>query len=117
MKYIFSFILPSLLLSEVAFATRIGIGTVPENSLIKDGTSKSWGLIEILQFIETILLKVALPLVIVGSFLYIAYELFLAEGNEEKMKKAWKSVTYSVIGIICIALAYAVVSLVSRLSI
>jgi hypothetical protein len=60
---------------------------------------------------------VILPLVAVGSMLYIAYELFLAEGNEEKMKKAWKSVTFSVIGIVSIMLAYAVVSLASRLSI
>jgi hypothetical protein len=49
----------------------------------------------VLSFIEELLLKVALPLVIVGSSLYIAYELFLAEGNEEKLKQAWKSMTYA----------------------
>jgi Ni,Fe-hydrogenase I cytochrome b subunit len=70
-----------------------------------------------LSFVEEILLKVALPLVIIGTGLYVAYELFLAEGNEEKQKKAWKSLTFGSIGVICIAMGYAIISLVSRLSI
>jgi hypothetical protein len=38
---------------------------------------------------------VVLPIVIVGAFLYVSYKLFLAEGNEEENKKAWKAVTYA----------------------
>lgn len=48
-----------------------------------------------LSYIESFLLKVVLPLVIIGSALYIAYKLFLAEGNEEENKKAWKAVSYA----------------------
>jgi hypothetical protein len=48
----------------------------------------------VLSFVEEILLKVALPLIIIGTGLYVAYELFTAEGSEEKLKKAWKSVTF-----------------------
>ncbi len=62
------------------------------------------------------LLKVVLPIVVVGASLYIAYELFTAEGDESKMKKAWKSVAYSAVALIAIALSYSLVSIVSRLS-
>jgi hypothetical protein len=43
------------------------------------------------------LLKALLPVVLIGASIYIAYELFTAEGDEAKMKKAWKSVAYSAI--------------------
>ena len=72
--------------------------------------------IKILTLIQAILLKVALPIVVVGASLYIAYELFTAEGDESKMKKAWKSVAYSAVALISIALSYGLVSIVSRLS-
>lgn len=81
---------------EHIFAERLGIGVSPDNSLAS-GNGTSWELIDILGFIEGLLLRVALPLVIVGSSIYIAYELFLAQGNEEKMKQAWKSMTYAFI--------------------
>jgi hypothetical protein len=42
--------------------------------------------------------------------------LFTAEGDEAKMKKAWKSVAYSAIWLIAIALSYAFVWMISRLS-
>ena len=85
----------------------------PDNSLIKQ--ENLW-IIDILSYIESFLLKVALPLVTIGAFLYVAFELLTAEGNEEKMKKAWKVVTYSAIGLITIALAYAIIAMASRLS-
>jgi hypothetical protein len=62
------------------------------------------------------LLKVVLPIIVVGWGLYIAYELFGADGDETKMKKAWKSITYAAVGLICIAVSYAFVSIVSRIS-
>jgi hypothetical protein len=70
----------------------------------------------ILTLIQSILLKVVLPVIIVGSSLYIAYELFTADGDESKLKKAWKSITYTAIALISIALSYALVSIVSGLS-
>ena len=73
-------------------------------------------LIGVLSLIQSILLKVALPIVIIGGSLYIAYELFTAEGDETKMKKAWKSLTFSAIGLICIAVSYAFVTVISGLS-
>ena len=73
-------------------------------------------LIGILTIIQWVLLKVVLPIVVIGGSLYIAYELFTAEGDETKMKRAWKSVTFTAIGIVCIAVSYAFVSVVSRIS-
>ena len=61
-------------------------------------------------------MKVVLPIVVVGGSLYIAYELFTADGDETKMKRAWKSVTFTAIGLVCIAVSYAFVSVVSRIS-
>jgi uncharacterized membrane-anchored protein len=55
-------------------------------------------------------------MVVVGASLYIAYELFTAEGDESKMKKAWKSIAYTAVALISIALSYGLVSIVSRLS-
>ncbi len=71
---------------------------------------------EVLSYIEKVLLQVVLPVVVVGVFLYVAFELLTADGNEEKMKKAWKVMTFSVVGLITIALAYAVIAMASRLS-
>lgn len=85
----------------------------------KDGEIKATGkdgFIELLKFIQNILLKVALPVVAVGVSIYTAYELLTAEWNEAKMKKAWSSVVYGVIAIICILLSYTVVSVISSLS-
>ncbi len=72
--------------------------------------------IAILTIIQSFLLKVVLPIIVVWAALYIAYELFSAEGDESKMKKAWKSVAYSSIALIAIALSYALVSIISGLS-
>ncbi|MBX9809466.1 hypothetical protein K2X92_03705 [Candidatus Gracilibacteria bacterium] len=72
--------------------------------------------IAILTLIQSFLLKVLLPVVVIGASLYIAYELFTAEGDESKMKRAWKSIAYSAIGLIAIALSYAIVNIISRLS-
>lgn len=72
--------------------------------------------IQILTLIQWFLLKALLPVVLIGASIYIAYELFTAEGDEAKMKKAWKSVAYSAIWLIAIALSYAFVWMISRLS-
>lgn len=72
--------------------------------------------INILTLVQVVLLKVLLPVVVVGASLYIAYELFTAEGDETKLKKAWKSVAYTAIALIAIALSYAIVSIISGLS-
>lgn len=77
----------------------------------------STGIVMILTLIQSFLLKVVLPLVIIGGSLYIAYELFLAEGDESKMKKAYKSIAYSAIALISIALSYAIVTVIYKLSI
>ena len=61
--------------------------------------------------------EVILPLVAVGCGLYIAYDLFTADGDEAKMKQAWTAVLYSIIAIITIMLSAFVISLISRLNI
>lgn len=115
-RIIFSFISIILWLESAFAVTPLTTGVEPTNSLFSGGSGNGWWLIELLGKAEEFLLKVALPLVIIGTALYIAYELFLAEWNEEKVKKAWKSLTYWAIGAICIAFGYAVISLVSRFS-
>lgn len=73
--------------------------------------------IHFLAFIQKILLQVILPLVAVGCGLYIAYDLFTADGDEAKMKQAWTAVLYSIIAIVTIMLSAFVISLISRLNI
>jgi hypothetical protein len=116
MKNIFLSFILFFLYIEQSLAADITTGIQPDTALLPKW-GKSFGLLEILSIAEEFLLKVALPLVIIGSSLYVAYELFLAEGNEEKVKKAWKSLTYGAMGAICIAFGYAIISFVSRLAI
>lgn len=70
-----------------------------------------------LTTIQKILLRLVLPIVAVGCGIYIAYELFTAEGDESKMSAAWKAILYSVVAIICIGLSALIVSVISRLNI
>lgn len=88
------------------------LGSV-EWSILSGWNSIIW----VITIIQSFLLKVVLPIVVVGASLYIAYELFTAEGDESKMKKAWKSIAYTAIALIAIALSYALVSIVSRIAI
>ncbi len=115
------FIYTSLLLLSTHFTFAIGRGDIgfhdqtPEWSLFTNAWGNGWDLISTLSFLEEVLLKVALPLVLVGTFLYLAFQLLTADGDETKMKKAWKWVTYSAVGMITIALSYAVVALILQL--
>ena len=114
MKKIF-FIL--LLFSHQAFALAVSEPIKTDVKTTHDLiTNRSLLFVDILSLAESFLLKVALPLVIIGTFLYVAWELLTAEGNEEKMKKAWKTLTFSTIGVIVITIAYAIVAMASRLS-
>lgn len=72
-------------------------GDIGFNGQYPDGTLASSGftVIGILTFIQAFLLKVVVPLIVVGTALYIAYELFTAQGDDTKMKKAWKSIAYA----------------------
>lgn len=93
MKKMFYIIILFISQPIFAFADKAKTGIdLGEKNLIKN---QSWELTDILSYGEQFLLKVVLPLVVIGTFLYIAYELLTAEGNEEKMKKAWKTVTFS----------------------
>lgn len=115
--WIFAFLLSSMLVY-----THVGAAPVPpdiwfqqdypEGTLIKG----EMDIIMVLSLIQSILLKVILPIVLIGGSLYIAYELFTAEGDETKMKKAWKSVIFSAVGLISIAVSYAFVEILSTLS-
>lgn len=113
----------ALLLSSMLVYTHVGATSVPpeiwfqpddypEGTLIKG----EMDIIMVLSLIQSILLKVILPIVLIGGSLYIAYELFTAEGDETKMKKAWKSVIFSAVGLISIAVSYAFVEILSTLS-
>lgn len=78
-------------------------------------TEQDW-LIKILEFIESFLLKVALPVVAVGTSFYIAYELFTAEWDSSKMQRAWKAVVYSIVAIVSILLSSLVINLISNIN-
>jgi Type IV secretion system pilin len=110
--------LSSFLLSSSLFAlNRTDVMNIlPEESSNVSIISSGMTLEGLLTLIQSLLLKVALPLILVGASLYIAYELFTAEWDESKMKKAWKSVTYTAIGLIAISLSYAIVTILARVS-
>lgn len=90
-------------------------GKLPEWSILASDGNTTF--VNILSLVQSFLLRVVVPVIVVGAALYIAYELFTADGDESKMKKAWKSVQYTAIALIAIAVSYAFVSIVSRLSI
>ena len=54
-----------------------------------------------------------LGIVSVSVFLFIGYSLFTAQGKEEEFKSAWKALTYAVIGLAIIPLAYIAVKIVT----
>lgn len=118
MKYIFFIltswfflILQSYAASNITRDTILHHDVLPENIINNDGT-----LIGLVVIAQSILLKIVLPVVVIGASIYIAYELFTAEGDESKLKKAWKSVAYTAVALIAIALSYAIVSIVSRIT-
>ncbi len=75
-----------------------------------------WTLSRFFSYTEEFLLKAVLPITVVGVALYVGYHLVTAEWDEEKMKKAFKSLTYSSIGLISVACAYAFVRVIASLS-
>lgn len=114
---LFLFFIPSVLFSLSplgVFADApndIRVGSLPTDIIAGDG-----GLIGIAVLIQSILLKGVLPIVVIGVFLYAAYELFTAEWDEAKMKKAWKTFTFSGIALVIIALAYVMVAVIPQIS-
>lgn len=70
-------------------------------------------LVGFLTIIQKVLLKLILPVVAVGCGLYIAYELFTADGDESKMSQAWKAILYSVVAIISIGLSALIVGIIA----
>lgn len=114
--YIFvGFLLSTVSVDAAEVPSQIGFsGEYPDGTIVHDSNIT---LIGILWLIQWFLLKVALPILLVGTSIYIAYELFTAEGDETKMKKAWKSFAYSVVWLVSIAVSYAFVTVISRLAI
>ncbi len=55
-------------------------------------------------------------IVAVGVFVWIAFRLFSARGNEEEFKKAWLSLVYAAVGIALVPAAYALVKIVTGLN-
>lgn len=75
------------------------------------------GVVVVLELIQNILLTVGLPLVAVGTGIYIAYLLLTAEGDENKMKTAWKAVLFSAIAMLVILFSAFVVQTITSLKI
>lgn len=97
-------------------AAQFKINQIPKENITMDTVTKGDGIIGTLTFVQSVLLKLVLPLVLVGSMLYIAYELFTAEGDEGKMKKAWSAVTYAVVAIVSIMLSSLIIGMVAGIS-
>lgn len=85
----------------------------PKESILLPNVSSGDGLVDVLIFVQNVLLKLVLPLVAVGSALYIAYLLFNAEGDESKMKQAWTAVVYAIIAMVAIMLSSLIIGLIS----
>ena len=117
MKSLFLIIVAYIMLAESALAyvpDQLILGESRNSNIISsDGVT----FIGVLTLIQSILLKGVLPVVVIWASLYIAYELFTADGDETKMKHAWRSVAYTAIWLVSIAISYALVDIISRLSI
>ncbi len=92
-------------------------GINPSNDGWKTNGGNDWGIVWLLAYIEEFILQVVLPLGVVWVWLYVWYHLVTANGDEENMKKAFKSLTYGSIGLIATTCAYAFVYILGRLSI
>ncbi len=82
-------------------------------------TSSAWGeamgegvVDKILGFWVDIMLTI-LPIIALSVLLWVAYELFTAGWNEEKWKKAWKTLVYMIVGLVVTMAAYALVRMVA----
>jgi ABC-type spermidine/putrescine transport system permease subunit II len=120
MKRFFFALIPILALISDAFAGSlisredIGFGwKSPEWTIISSSLTLVW----VLTLIQAILLKLVMPVIVIWASLYIAYELLTAEWDETKMKKAWKSLTFSSIALVIVAVSYALVAIISRIAI
>lgn len=111
MKLFFLFLALMPLSTFADVPSDIAVGPLPTDIINPDG-----GIIGIAVLVQSILLKAVLPVIVIGVFLYTAYELFTAEGDEAKMKKAWKSFTFSGIALIIIALAYVMVAVIPQIT-
>lgn len=85
------------------------------NDVLSSGTAgETWE-----SFLDAVLafardsLFTLLVLIAIGMFLFIGGRLVVARGNPEEFKKAMKSLVYAVVGIIVVALAWALVRLIS----
>lgn len=88
----------------------------PSGSIDMTNDNNSDALVGILSLIQGILLRVVLPLVAIGVMIYVAYELLTAEGDDEKLKNAWKSIVYGSVAILCILLSSYIVRLIAGLN-
>ena len=68
----------------------------------------------IVGFINYFLL--ILGLVAVGFIIYAGVKMLTSQGNEQKVKEGTKMITYAVIGLIVIFLAYAIVAWVANVT-
>lgn len=112
MKY-FLLILAFVLVSDISFASNIQewllktwtngvLETAPESAQV-------WG---VLKFIKDTIVGIV-PLIVIGTFLFIGGKLFMAKGNPEEFKKALMHLVYVVIGMFFIAAAWAIISIIS----
>lgn len=80
------------------------------------GSSNWWETIDWILTLGTDILLTILPIIALSVLLWVAYELFTAGWNEEKWKKAWKTLVYMIVGLVVTMAAYALVRMVAWIS-
>ena len=123
LNFNFKLFMNKYLLSLLAFFFSFSVCSAIEENDIRwwlkpDGLilDPDYSVIDVFSLVQEFLLKAVLPLVVAGTTLYIAYHLLTAEGDEARMKQAWKSLGYGTMALVMIALSYALVSLLSNIS-
>mgnify|MGYP001591208055 FL=1 len=88
-----------------------GVEYEGEKAKAAKGLSSSTQIAELISFIVQILLvvagSIAVIYLIVGAYRYIT-----AHGNEEQMESAKKTMTGAIVGLVIIALAFAVITII-----
>ena len=113
------FKIPSFAALFWSFATPLAFAEISKNDMTVGGGTSSASANEDVTFKDDILPRVQdigfalVSIVAVGVFIWIAFQLFSARGNEEEFKKAWLSLVYAVIGFALIPSAYAIVKIVT----
>lgn len=87
--------------------------TIGSQDAFIDATEKKP--ISVLKYIKDTIVAIV-PMIAIGAFLYIGGRLFVAKGNPEEFKGAMMQLIYLVIWIFFVTAAWALISIISWIS-